>query len=86
MTARDYSGILAGMVHISGDYYTVAEAAAMTGTSTDLWVKRCKGVGRNSKIDGVLWIGRQWLIPRAAIDDYIANPPRAGRPRKDHAR
>lgn len=75
--------IMPGMSPISGDYYTTVEAAALTGTTTDLWVKRCAGTGGMARIDGAVKVGHSWLIPAAAVDGYIANRPPRGRPRKE---
>jgi len=63
-----------------GEYMTVAEAAAATNRSEIMWRNRAAGRAGYAKIPGAFQAGRDWLIPVAYVEAYIANPPTGGRP------
>lgn len=59
---------------------TVSEAAAATNRSEIMWRNRAAGRAGYAKIPGAFQAGRDWLIPVAYVEAYIANPPTGGRP------
>jgi len=58
------------------EFVNSAQAAAIIGVSDQTflnWIKK-------GRVDGVLRVGRVWLIPRSSLDNI--EPPKQGRPRK----
>lgn len=60
------------------DLLTTAQAAALLAVDTS----RVRLLARQGRLAGAVLHGRDWIIPRAAVDDYAASPRKAGQPRK----
>jgi len=59
-------------------WLTIDEAAERSGFSR-AWITRLLGSGR---LRGQRIHGRAWLVSSRALDEYTANPPAMGRPKK----
>lgn len=63
---------------LEGRYMSVSEIADKYPLSKT----QVRRLAEKGKLPGAHQVGRTWLIPIEAIEAYLANRPKSGRPRK----
>ncbi len=71
-------GAMSVAVNFTEKYFTTAQAAKMLRVTTDTVKKYCNQKPQRIKGEKV---GNGWLVPKSAIDEYLATESDTGRPK-----